>query len=92
MNKATKLTLTELLRRKEQMLAARKTKKTLDLYVKSLDATITIEEPDGALCCDANDMEPGEGDKYMCYECVKEPNLKSKDAQEAFGCAELWTF
>ncbi len=88
MNKATKLTLAELLRRKEQMLAARKTKKTLDLYVKSLDATITIEEPDGALCRDANDMEPGEGDKYMCYECVKEPNLKSKDAQEAFGCAE----
>lgn len=88
MNKATKLTLAELLRRKEQMLAARKTKKTLDLYVKSLDATITIEEPDGALCRDANDMEPGEGDKYMCYECIKEPNLKAKDAQEAFGCAE----
>lgn len=87
MNKATKLTLAELLRRKEQMLAARKTKKTLDLYVKSLDAIITIEEPDVALCRDANDMEPGEGDKYMCYECVKEPNLKAKDAQEAFGCA-----
>ena len=88
MNKSTKLTLAELLKRKEQMLAAKKTKKTLDLYVKSIDATITIEEPSGALCRDANDMEPGEGDKYMCYECVKEPDLKSKEAQEAFGCAE----
>lgn len=88
MNKTTKLTLAELLRRKEQMLEAKKVKKTLDLYVKSIDATITIEEPDGALCRDANDMEPGEGDKYMCYECIKEPYLKSKDAQEAFGCTE----
>ena len=88
MNKSTKLTLAELLKRKEQMLAAKKTKKTLDLYVKSIDATITIEEPSGALCRDANDMEPGEGDKYMCYECIKEPNLKSKEAQEAFGCSE----
>lgn len=88
MNKNTKLTLAELLRRKEQMIAAKKTKKTLDLYIKSLDAVITIEEPSGTLCRDANDMEPGEGDKYMCYECIKEPNLKSQEAQEAFGCAD----
>ncbi len=86
MDKNTKLTLAELLRRKEQMLEAKKIKKTVDLYVKSIDSVITIEEPDGALCRDANDMEAGEGDKYMCYECIKEPNLKSKDAQEAFGC------
>ena len=88
MNKKTKLTLAELLRRKEQMLEAKKTKKTKDLYVASIDAVITIEEPSGALCRDAADMEAGEGDKYLCYECIKEPNLKSKDAQEAFECAE----
>lgn len=87
MNRNTKLTLSELLRRKEQMLEAKKTKKTADLYVKSIDSVITIEEPDGALCRDANDMEPGEGDKYMCFECIKEPNLKAKEVQEAFGCA-----
>lgn len=58
MDKNTKLTLAELLRRKEQMLEAKKIKKTVDLYVKSIDSVITIEEP----------------------------NLKSKDAQEAFGC------
>ena len=88
MNKNTKLTLAELLRRKEQMLESKKTKKTIDLYVKSIDATITISEPDGALCRDANDMEPGEGDKYLCYECITEPNLKSKEVQDAFGCTE----
>lgn len=87
MNRNTKLTLSELLRRKEQMLEAKKMKKTADLYVKSIDSVITIEEPDGALCRDANDMEPGEGDKYMCFECIKEPNLKAKEVQEAFGCA-----
>lgn len=88
MKKDTKLTLQELMRRKEQMLEAKKTKKTLDLYVKSIDAVITIEEPDGALCRDANDMEAGEGDKYMCYECIKEPNLKAKEVQDGFGCKE----
>lgn len=86
MNKNTKLTLAELLRRKEQMLESKKVKKTQDLYIKSIDATITIEEPTGALCRDANDMEPGEGDKYLCYECIIEPNLKSKDIQDAFDC------
>ena len=86
MNKNTKLTLTELLRRKEQMLESKKIKKTQDLYIKSIDAAITIEEPTGALCRDANDMEAGEGDKYLCYECIKEPNLKSKEVQDAFGC------
>ena len=87
MTKRTKLTLAELLRRKEQMLADKKIKKTKDLYIKSIDAVITITEPDAALCRDANDMEPGEGDKYMCYECITEPNLRSKEVQEAFECA-----
>ena len=86
MNKNTKLTLAELLRRKEQMLESKKTKKTLDLYVKSIDAVIIVAEPDGALCRDANDMEPGEGDKYMCYECIVEPNLKDSEVQKQFGC------
>ena len=35
-----------------------------------------------------NDMEAGEGDKYMCYECIKRNlNIKSKEVQDAFGCA-----
>ena len=87
MSNKTKMTLAELMRRKEQMLAAKKTKKTRDLYVSSIDSVITVEEPDGALCRDANDMEPGEGDKYMCFECIREPNLKDKELQAAFGCA-----
>jgi hypothetical protein len=68
------------------MLAAKKKKETEDIYIPSLDATITIEEPDGTLVRDANEMEAGEGDKYLCYECIIEPRLKAKDVQDAFGC------
>lgn len=88
MSKTTKLTLAELLRRKEQMLAAKKTKATKDLYISSLDATITITEPDGAVCRDAADMPAEDQDRYMCYECVTEPNLKASEVREAFGCAQ----
>lgn len=88
MDKRTKLTLDELLRRKEQMLEAKKTKAKAEMYIPSLDATITVEEPDGALVRDANEMEAGEGDKYLCYNCIKEPNLKASSVQEAYGCAE----
>ena len=42
MDKKTKLTLAELLKRKEQIIAAKKTKKTQNLYVNSLGAIITI--------------------------------------------------
>ena len=70
MNKATKLTLAELLRRKEQMIASKKIKKTMDLYIKSIDSVITIEEPDGALCRDANEMCIR--DRYrVLFDCIE---------------------
>lgn len=87
MKKYTKLTLKELVHRKEQMLESKKKKKTSDLYVKSLDAVITIEEPDAALARDAQEMEEN-GDNYIVYSCVIEPCLKAKELQEAFGCVE----
>ena len=87
MNKYTKLTLDELIRRKEQMLEAKKTRKKQDIYIRSLDAIITVQEPDTGLCRDAAEMSDGEGDVYMCYESVVEPNLKDKELQEAYGCA-----
>jgi hypothetical protein len=86
MSSKTKITLQELMRRKEQMLEAKKQKKTKDLFVKSLNGAITIESPTAALARDAQEME--NGDAYLVYQCVKEPNLKSKELQEAFLCAE----
>ena len=74
MNKTTKITLEELIRRKEQMLESKKKPKTKTLYIKSLDGTITIESPTAAMARAAQDME--NGDAYMVYSCVTEPCLK----------------
>lgn len=81
-----KLTLKDLIARKEQMLESKKTKKTKELYIKSLDSTITIESPTGALAKEAQEME--NGDIHMVYSCVSEPCLKSKELQTAFNCIE----
>jgi len=86
MNKQTKITLQELLRRKEQMLEAKKIPKTKELFISSLDGTITIEGATSALAKDAQEME--NGDAYLVYQCVVEPCLKSKELQEGFGCVE----
>ena len=83
MNKNTKITLEELIRRKEQMLESKKKPKTETLYIKSLDGTITIESPTAAMAREAQDME--NGDAYMVYSCVTEPCLKSKGLRDAYG-------
>ena len=88
MNKETKITLEEILRRKEQMLNAKKTKKTAQLYVESVDGVITITQPDDDVIADATEMGGAEGDTYAVYNCVTEPPLKSKELQKEFGCAE----
>ncbi|MGN0149474.1 MAG: hypothetical protein ACI4C7_04405 [Clostridia bacterium] len=88
MNKYTKITLDELMKRKEQMLEAKKKKKTRELYIPSLDGTITIQEPSKELVHDVRDMEAGEDDKYMTYQSVIDPPLKSQELQDAFECQE----
>ena len=60
MNKTTKITLEELIRRKEQMLERKKKPKTETLYIKSLDGTITIESPTAAMAREAQDMDNGD--------------------------------
>ena len=86
MNKNTKISLAELIRRKEQMLESKKQKKTAELFIKSLNGTITIESPTADLARDAQDMD--NGDIYMVYSCVTEPCLKAKELQDAFSCVE----
>ena len=86
MNKNTKITLQELIRRKEQMLESKKQPKTATLFIKSLGGTITIESPTAALARDAQEMD--NGDAYMVYSCVVEPCLKSKELQTEFCCVD----
>lgn len=87
MDKYTKLTLEELMRRKEQIMAAKKVKKTQTLYIESLDGTIVIEEPDRECINDAVGMGD-EGNEYLVYNCVIEPKLKSSELLKEFGCIE----
>lgn len=86
MTKNTKITLNELISRKEQMLEAKRKPKTAELYIRSLNGTITIESPSSALAKDAQEMD--NGDAYMVYSCVIEPCLKSRELQSAFECIE----
>lgn len=82
-----KLTLKDLIAKKEQILSNKN--KTMDLYVKSLDAVITIQKPDINTIIDASKIDDAaESDKYLVYNCVIEPNLKDKELQEAYGCVE----
>lgn len=88
MDKHTKLTLQELIRRKEQVLDAKRTQPTKELYVPSLDASITIVAPTGEQARDANGMPDGEGDVYLCYQCIKEPNFKAPELAAEFECTQ----
>lgn len=82
-----KLTLKELIAKKEQVLNGKK--KTRNLYIKSLNAVITIEKPSIETIMDSFKIEDGvESDKYLVYNCIIEPNLKDKELQQVYGCIE----
>ncbi len=86
-----KLTIKDLLAQKEQ-LKKKKELRTQELYIESLDADITIQEPSRALALEALEMaqegKSDEADVYIVYHCVIEPDLKDKELQKEFGCVE----
>ena len=86
---AKKLTLKELLAQKEQL----KNKKTatVDLYIESMDAEITVKVPSASLILEAQgqgEEDPARADSYLIFNSVIEPDLKDKELQEAYGCIE----
>ena len=68
--KHTRLTLDEMIRRSEQVKEAKNKNKTKELYVESLDGTITITKPTRNQVNDAMNMDAssGESDAYQVYE------------------------
>ena len=88
MNRNTKITLKELIARKEQMLEAKRKEKTKDLYIKSLDGVITIQSVEKSVILEAQEMEGNSGDTYAVYQSVIEPPLKSTELQKEFECVE----
>ena len=86
-----KLTLTDLMKNKEQYQV--KNDVTEELYIPRLDASITIRKPERSLCIEgfqmANDKEQGgKADPFIVYNVVVEPNLKDSKLQKEFGCVE----
>ncbi len=86
MEKYTKLTLDEMIRRKEQVMAAKKKPAKRELYIESLDGVITIAEQPRSVFADIQEMSASEADAYAILQGVVEPDLK-KLASE-YGCAE----
>lgn len=86
MDRHTKLTLDEMIRRKEQVMAAKKKPAKRELYIESLDGTITIAEQPRSMFADLQEMSAADADAYAVLQSVVEPDLK-KLASE-YGCAE----
>lgn len=89
MDNKTKITLDVLLARKEQAKEDKRKHATRELYVESLDGTITIKAPTRAILSDARNTDDDTlADRYLVYQCVVEPNLKDKKLQAAYDVAE----
>ena len=58
---------------------------TKELYIKSLDATITIMKPSRSIILDSNDLGREGANPFLVYECVTDPNLKDTALQDAYG-------
>ena len=79
-----KLTIEDILKRKKFF--EEKKKETKELYIKSLDSTITIKKPSKELLIDCLSMEEeGDGDTYLVYESTVSPDLHSKELRDAFA-------
>jgi hypothetical protein len=86
-----KLTLTDLMKNKEQYQVKKDT--TEELFIERLGASITIRKPERSLCLEAFQMANDENqadkaDPFMVYNIVVEPNLKDVNLQKEFGCVE----
>ncbi|WP_197079330.1 hypothetical protein [Desulfosporosinus sp. I2] len=78
-----KLTLAELISNADKIKA--KKAETRELYVKSLDATVTITKPSRTTVLDSYEIGEGEGNSFLVYECVTEPSFKDTALQAAYG-------
>src|SRR5690625_2672728 len=84
-----KLTLNDLIKEKEKYQV--KDDVTEELFIPRLDATITIRKPERSLCLESIQMgqqDDKEGDVFLVYNTVVEPDLKDKELQQAFGCVD----
>ncbi len=84
-NKRT-LTINDVIKRKEQIKKKRNAKKRL--YVESLDGEIVVTTPSRELCLESIDMDGYEGDKYIVYNSIVEPNICDDSLHKAYEVNE----
>lgn len=79
---AKKLTVKDIIKRKDEILNKKNGKK--EFYIESLDANIVCSIPSTDVVLEALDMEGREGDYYLIYNSIVEPNLKDAELQSNF--------
>lgn len=78
------VSINELIARREEIKARK-----AELYdIETSVGEIVCKVPSAALVAESWDMSSAEGNKNLVYQCCVEPNLKDKDLQSAFKCAE----
>lgn len=89
MDRETKLTLDELIRRKMQIQEAKRKRKKSTVYVESLGGCITLIEPTREIIKDIQNFDDvDKANRYAIYNCTIEPSLKNGELQEAYECSE----
>jgi len=88
-----KLSVKDLIKEKEKFQVKDNVTKNLVIERGDENFLITIKKPSKSLCVDCmemlSDTQMGKNaDKEMVYNTVISPDLKDKELQDAFGCAE----
>ncbi|RKD26683.1 hypothetical protein BEP19_15865 [Ammoniphilus oxalaticus] len=84
-----KLTVADLIKDKEKYQV--KDDVTRELFIPRLGASITIRKPERSLCIESIQMGNGDdrdGDVFLAYSTIAEPNLKDPELQKAYKCVE----
>lgn len=85
MSKDTKLTLETLIAKKEQLDTTKI--KIAKVYIKRLDAYITVSKPNIELINDSLGLKTSfESDKHLVSKSIVEPKLNDDELMKAYGC------
>lgn len=91
--KRPKLTMDDLIKQKESIYRKKGVKKKMEIYLDQLESTVTIEEPDSSLVTESigigsDEKQESNGDDFLVYNVMIEPNLKDAELQKIYECKE----
>lgn len=91
--KRPKLTMDDLIKQKESIYRKKGVKKKMEIYLDQLQSTVTIEEPDSSLVTESigigsDENQESNGDDFLVYNTMIEPNLKDAELQKIYECKE----